>query len=171
MSILNPTTPYSITGEQNQLVAGVVSVVAILAATVVYYALRPKADEVEHEFPKLRGIQLYHAWSFFERRYDFLHSNFERNPGKSFSFDILHHKVIALTGNDARHEFYSNPHLDLTEGYKILLGAVRLSPMQQQTVHRRWRSFVISDSPDRRRADRNRSDRARGPVPFQQEVE
>jgi len=78
------------------------------------------------EFPKLRGIQLYHAWNFFRRRYDFLHSNFEQNLGKSFSFNVLHHNIVALTGDDARQFFYSNPHLIFSEGYKNLTGAVRV---------------------------------------------
>jgi hypothetical protein len=110
----------------SQLVIGAVGTTATLAITAVYYILNSK--DKGREFPKLRGIQLYHAWEFFRRRYDFLHSNFERNLGKSFSFNILHHNVVALTGDDARQVFYSNPHLNFSEGYKILMGAVRVSP-------------------------------------------
>jgi len=128
-SILN-----SVVGEDNQLVAGAVGVAAVLVITAVYHALGSK--DKENEFPKLRGIQLYHAWSFFQRRYDFLHSNFERNLGKSFSFNVLHHNVIALAGEDARQAFYSNPHLNFSDGYKILMGAVRISlPWFNRTFH------------------------------------
>jgi len=77
----------------NRLAAGAVGVVAILATTT-YYALGSKDEG--REFPKLRGIQLYHAWNFFQRRFDFLQSNFERNSGKSFSFNVLHHKLVAI---------------------------------------------------------------------------
>jgi len=125
MSALNSTLLNSVAGEDNQLVAGAVGAAAILATTAVYYALNSK--DKEHDFPKLRGIQLYHAWNFFQRRYDFLQSNFERNFGKSFSFNVLHHNVIALTGEDARQVFFSNQHLNFDEGYKILMGAVRVS--------------------------------------------
>jgi hypothetical protein len=131
MSALNSTILYSIAGEENQLVASVVCGAAIVAAVAVYYALSP--SNVEHEFPKLRGIQLYHAWKFFGRRYDFLRSNFERNPGKSFSFNVLHHKVIALAGEDARHAFFSDSHLDFSEGYAILMGAVRIPFLWETT--------------------------------------
>ena len=126
MSALNSTILNSVVGEDNRLVAGAVGAVAVLATTAAYYALGSKDEE--HGFPKLRGIQLYHAWKFFQRRYDFLHSNFKQNFGKGFSFNVLHHNIVALTGEEARQAFYSNPHLDFNEGYKLLMGAVRVSP-------------------------------------------
>ena len=128
MSAFNSTILSSVAGEDNRLVAGAVGAAAILATTA-YYTLSSRDEE--HDFPKLRGIQLYHAWNFFQRRYDFLHSNFKRNLGKSFSFNVLHHNIVALTGEDARQAFYSHPQLDFTEGYKILMGAVRVSPGNQ----------------------------------------
>ncbi|KAF9645080.1 cytochrome P450 [Thelephora ganbajun] len=132
MSTLDSTILGSVTGGDNQLITGTVGVAVILATTVVYYAISSK--EREHDFPKLRGIQLYHAWNFFQRRYDFLQSNFKRNFGKSFSFNVLHHNVVALTGEEARQAFYSNPHLDLGEGYKILMGAApRVSNVDMAT--------------------------------------
>ena len=124
MSTLTSTILNYIAGEDNRPLAGAVSAAAILAATVAYYTLNSK--DKEHDFPKLRGIQLYHAWNFFRRRYDFLQSNFDRNFGKSFSFNVLHHNVVVLTGEDARQAFFSNPHLEFDEGYKILMGAVRV---------------------------------------------
>ena len=109
----------------SQLVAGAVGAAAILATTAIYYVL--SSEDGENEFPKLRGIQLYHAWNFFQRRFDFLHWNFNRNPGESFSFNVLHHTVVALVGEEARQAFFSNPHLNINEGYRILMGAVRIS--------------------------------------------
>ena len=128
MSALNSIHLASITGEENQLVASVIGAAAILVATAVYYIF--SSNDKADEFPKLRGIQLYHAWNFFQQRHDFLQSNFKRNLGKSFSFNVLHHKIVALTGEDARRVFYSNPHLDFSQGYKILVGAVRV-PLTQ----------------------------------------
>ena len=125
MSALNSTILNSVAGEDNQLVAGAVCTAAILATTAVYYAFGSKDEG--HDFPKLRGIQLYHAWNFFQRRFDFLHSNFKRNSRRSFSFNVLHHNVVALTGEDARRAFFSSPHLSFYQGYKILMGAVRTS--------------------------------------------
>ena len=125
MSALNSTILNFVAREDNQLVAGAFGTAAVLATTVLYYALRFK--DKDHEFPKLRGIQLYHAWNFFQRRHDFLQWNFKRNFGKSFSFNVLHHNVIALIGQDARQAFYSNQYLAFDEGYKILMGGVRVS--------------------------------------------
>ena len=127
MSPLNSTILNFVTGD-GKLVTGAVGVATILAATAAYYTLSSKDEK--HDFPKLRGIQLYHAWNFFERRYDFLQSNFKRNLGRSFSFNVLHHTVVALTGESARQVFYSNSQLHFDEGYKILMGAVRV-PLQR----------------------------------------
>jgi len=124
MSTLTVAVINSITGEDNRSLAGAVSVVAIVAATAVYRTLSSK--DKGHDFPKLPGIQLFHAWSFFQRRFDFLQSNFERNIGRSFSFNVLRHNVVVLTGEDARQAFFSNSHFDFAEGYKVLMGAVRI---------------------------------------------
>lgn len=122
MSTLNSIALTFVPGGDNQFVVGVALVLAI---TGVYYALSSKY--MGHDFPKLRGIQFYHAWNFFQRRYDFLRSNFKQNLGKSFSFNVLHHTIVALTGEDARQAFFSDPHLNFPEGYKILVGSVRAS--------------------------------------------
>ena len=127
MSAFNSTLLHSVAGEDSQLFASVVGVAAILATTAVLYALSSGKGK-ENEFPKLGGLQPYHAWNFFQRRYDFLKSGYERSSGKSFYFKILHNKIIALSGEDARQMFFSNSHLSVDEGYKILMGAVRLSP-------------------------------------------
>ena len=67
--------------------------------------------------------------------YDFLQSNFKRNLGKIFSFNVLHHNVIALTGEDGRRAFFSDRHLDFNEGYKILVGVVRIpDPGHERSV-------------------------------------
>ena len=127
MSALNSTVLISVASEDSQLVVGAASAAAILATTAAYYYYAFSSRAKEYNFPKLRGIQIYHAWNFFQRRFDFLHSNFTRNFGKSFSFNVLHHNVVALTGENARQAFYSDPHLNINEGYKILMGAVRVS--------------------------------------------
>lgn len=128
MSALNSTILNSVTDKDNQLITGAVGAATIIATTAVHYALSSKDNG--HGFPKLRGIQLYHAWNFFHRRYDFLQSNFKRNLGKGFYFNALSYNIVALTGEDARRAFFSDPHLNLDEVYKILTGAVRVSLVQ-----------------------------------------
>ena len=128
MFVLNPTVLNFIGVEDNPIVAGAVGVAAVLATTAAYYALSSK--DKDHDFPRLRGIQLYHAWNFFQRRHDFLQSNFKRNLGRSFSFNVLHHNIVAVVGEDARRIFFSHPDFDLDEGYRILGGAVNISLSQ-----------------------------------------
>ena len=131
MSVPSSPTPTSAHGEDNQFFAGAVVAVVILATTAAYYTLA--SQDKEDGFPKLQGIQLYHAWNFFRRRYDFFWSNLERNPGEGFSFNVLHHNIIALAGKDARQFFFSNPHLNFNQGYRILVGTVcfSLSPAER----------------------------------------
>jgi hypothetical protein len=127
MFTLNSTVLASVAaGEDSQLFAGAVGLAAILVTSAAYYTLRSK--DKEHDFPKLPGIQFFHAWKFFHRRYDFFRANLKQNPGKSFSFNVLHHNVVALGGENARRVFFSNPHFDVGEGNKILRGAVRIFP-------------------------------------------
>jgi len=125
MSVLNATILDFIGGEDNRFVAGAIGVAAVLATTAAYYTLSSK--DKGNDSPKLQGIQLYHAWNFFQRRHDFLQSNFKRNHGKSFSFNVLHHNIVALAGEDARQIFFSHPGFSLDEGYRILKGAVHAS--------------------------------------------
>ena len=128
MSIVDPTVLDSLGSDDIRLLAGAVGVVAVLATTAAYYALSSK--DKGDEFPKLQGVQLYHAWNFFQRRHDFLQSSFKRNHGKSFSFNVLHHNIVALAGEDARRVFFSDPGFDLDEGYRISKGAVHTSLLQ-----------------------------------------
>jgi len=164
MSAFNSTILTSVAGEDNQLITGAIGAAAVLATTAIYYALRSK--DKESNFPKLQGIQLYHAWNFFRRRYDFLHSNFKKNPGISFSFNLLHHTVIVLTGEEARQAFFSDAHLDI-RGYKILLGAVRVSLPREPNV---LLMLIVLGAANYRRGYSNRKAR-RGHHPLQQEVE
>jgi len=125
MSVLDSVIANSVAVGDNQLIAGAAAAVLILAITVAHYSLSSK--DKENEFPKLWGIQLYHAWNFFRQRDDFLRSKFEQKLGKSFAFNVLHHTVIVLAGEDARRTFYSDSHLNLGEGHKVLVGSVHVS--------------------------------------------
>lgn len=126
MAALNSTILHFVASEDNQLAAAAFGVATLLLATAVYYSFSSKIKE--DEFPKLPGLQLYHAWNFFQRRDDFLNSHFRQNAGKSFSFDVSKHKVIAVTGEEARRVLYSDPRMDLSKGFKVLMGAVRVIP-------------------------------------------
>ena len=131
MSALNSTILQSLSDKDSQLIAGAVGLAAALAAAAVYYTFGFKA---RHDFPKLPGVQLYHAWNFFRARYDFLTFNVKLNRG-GFSFNILHHNMVVLTGDEARQMFLSNPHLSMSQGYMILLGIVSVSSWGNQGTY------------------------------------
>lgn len=99
VSALDSTILHPVSGEDNQPVTSVIGLVTILSTAAIYYAFSFKGEE--QEFPKLPGVQLYHARNSFQQRYDFLHSNIKRNPD-GFSFNVLHSIVIALAGKDVR---------------------------------------------------------------------
>ncbi|KAI3613103.1 cytochrome p450 [Moniliophthora roreri] len=61
---------------------------------------------------------------FFRRRYDFLNWGFQATGHSIFQFNLLRNKVIVVSGESARQTFFSAKHLDLTEGFKILSGAI-----------------------------------------------
>ena len=126
MSVLNSTALQFVTGEDNQLITAAFGAAALLVATVVYCSFGSK--DKENGFPKLPGLQLYHAWNFFRRRHEFLDLNFKRNLGHSFSFDVGPHKVTALNGEEGRRVFYTEAGLDPREGLKILGRTVRVTP-------------------------------------------
>jgi hypothetical protein len=90
---------------------------------------------------ELGGFHFLHAIAFFSKRYEFLRSQFEQTGQKLFQFRILQvssvfalmvslilngikHRVVALSGEVGREAFFTNRHLDLSEGYKILYGGV-----------------------------------------------
>ena len=121
MSVLDSALLRFIPVEGSRLtIPGAFAVAALLAASAVYWSLG--SGDKERGFPKLPGIQLYHAWNFFQRRNDFIQSNFERNSGQNFSFHIVQHKVTVSSGEDARRVFYSDPSLCPVEGFKLFAG-------------------------------------------------
>ena len=115
--------------EDNKLIAAAFGASALLAATAVYYSTGPKDKDKEHDFPKLPGIQFFHAWSFFQRKFDFLHEKFEVTMGKSFSFDVVNYKMIALNGDEASRVFYTNPGFNLSQGFMLMMGAVGVTTL------------------------------------------
>lgn len=85
---------------------------------------------------------LFAVWPFFRRRFDFLNDCFRITGQPIFQFQLLQvrpnyicanlndshfrsqNTVVVVSGESARQTFFSAPSLDLTEGFKILSGAV-----------------------------------------------
>ncbi|KAF7316374.1 Cytochrome P450 [Mycena indigotica] len=76
--------------------------------------------------PTLPGFQWTHISSFFHRRHDFLAWGFRVTGAKIFQFKLMGNTVIVLSGPVARRAFFYQKGFDLTEGFKMLSGAVLL---------------------------------------------
>lgn len=61
---------------------------------------------------------------FFRKRYDFLNWGFHATGQSVFQFQLLRNTVVVVSGESARRTFFSAKGLDLTEGFKILSGAI-----------------------------------------------
>jgi hypothetical protein len=111
---------------------------------LLYWYLIPKDEK--GAIRKLGGFPIFTAWTFFTKRYDFIWENFGSDPSPHFKFNVLHvsplflchwsradywrsmqHNVVALRGEEARKAYFDNKSLSFTEGYKVLMGGVRLS--------------------------------------------
>jgi len=106
---------------------------AILASAVLYSALFPTAPK-DTAIQPLGGFSIVTAWQFFDRRFDFLRSNFSKTGQNLFSFKVLQHSVVAIKGEAARKAFFDDRSLDFIEGYRILMGgAPRLKDIDAPT--------------------------------------
>lgn len=111
-TVLTPEWPPTQSAIFFTLAVGVVMTLATL--------LRPSKSKAGVH--NLGGIPVFTAWTFFTKRYDFLRKHF--NSGKKyFQFRVLQHRVIALSGEEARKMFFVEQGLSLGEGYRILMGA------------------------------------------------
>ncbi|KAG6827320.1 hypothetical protein H0H92_012228 [Tricholoma furcatifolium] len=92
----------------------------------------------------LSGISFLTAWPFFTKRYDFMWANFKKTGAKMFRFRVLHHSIVALSGEKARKVFFSEQNLDLPEGYRVLMGgAPRLSDIDVEEPDQRDLSVFL----------------------------
>jgi hypothetical protein len=66
-----------------------------LAAVLVgllgtFYAYFFSSDNDANKIHALGGFSVFNAWMFFNKRYDFLRSNFNKTGHDLFSFKVLH---------------------------------------------------------------------------------
>ena len=54
------------------------------------------------------------------------------------NYNSLQHTVIVVSGENARQKFFTTKGLDLTEGFKILSGAVSIIYQSSLDIHRHW---------------------------------
>ncbi|KAF8737882.1 hypothetical protein AX14_012256 [Amanita brunnescens Koide BX004] len=67
---------------------------------------------------------LFNIMPFFRKRYDFLNWGFEATGQDIYQFKLLNNTVVVVSGESGRHGYFTAKGLDLTEGFKILSGAI-----------------------------------------------
>lgn len=117
--------------------------VAVVAFLVIISVISTFQEESVDAPKFLPGYSLFHITPFFRKRYDFLNWGFHATGQNTFQFNLLRvcpyyfipinfklhflslqNKVIVVSGESARQTFFTAKGLDLTEGFKILSGAV-----------------------------------------------
>ncbi|KAF8552087.1 cytochrome P450 [Imleria badia] len=102
----------------------VILALLILCALLVFGHGSSKDDLSAHAPVYLPGSHLLAIAPFFRRRFDFLNDGFRRTGEKLFQFNMLRETVIVVSGESARKAFFANRAFDLTEGFKVLSGAI-----------------------------------------------
>lgn len=102
----------------------------------------------------LSGISA--IWPFFSARFDFLTQGLQfasQHGRRAFTFNLLRNRVVVVSGELARKDFFSCKGLDINEGFKVLSGALPMMPgvttdLQARTIsiiHRRLTTLQSSD--------------------------
>ncbi|KIJ61638.1 hypothetical protein HYDPIDRAFT_96285 [Hydnomerulius pinastri MD-312] len=82
-------------------------------------------DDISNQSPVLLpGSQLLAIAPFFQRRFEFLNDGFRKTGQTLFQFNMLRETVIVVSGETGRKAFFANRFFDLTEGFKVLSGAI-----------------------------------------------
>ncbi|KIJ99908.1 hypothetical protein K443DRAFT_155252 [Laccaria amethystina LaAM-08-1] len=147
-----------------------VAVIIFLGIVLITSSL--EGDEVDAPV-SLPGNSLLAIFPFFRKRYDFIKWGFHATGQNAFQFHLLRvssttiimsnkssdsfcwqNKVIVVSGESARQAFFNARGLDLTEGFKILSGAIPMvrgvtSDLQTrriQLIHKRLANVQRSAS-------------------------
>ena len=87
-------TPYS-HWLPSQVSLGTVSSLLLVLCALAYAYLF--SGNNKNKIPELGGLSIVNAWSFFNRRYDFLRSNFDKTGHELFSFKVLQVSTYLLS--------------------------------------------------------------------------
>ncbi|KIM87727.1 hypothetical protein PILCRDRAFT_62967 [Piloderma croceum F 1598] len=98
--------------------SGISSILLVLCTSYIYFSFFGNNANKIH---KIGGFSIVNAWSFFNKRYDFLRSNFDKSGHNLFSFKILR-AIVAMSGDDARKMFFHEKGLSFAQGYRLLMG-------------------------------------------------
>lgn len=83
-----------------------------------------KVDNGSQSPAFLPGSHLLAIAPFFQKRFEFLNDGFRKTGQALFQFNMLRDTVIVVSGEAGRKAFFTNRGFDLTEGFKVLSGAI-----------------------------------------------
>ncbi|EGN92897.1 hypothetical protein SERLA73DRAFT_172564 [Serpula lacrymans var. lacrymans S7.3] len=107
------------------LQAQLVIALVLLFIIIVFGIGAHKDDGHDENSPVfLPGHPLLSIVPFFRKRFDFLNSGFRITGQSLFQFNLLRDTVVVVSGESARKAFFANKGFDLTEGFKVLSGAI-----------------------------------------------
>jgi sterol 14-demethylase len=96
MTMLNATLSSGLAQFESHLpwtphftLAAVSSLLMGLLCTLLYAYFFSSGNDA-NKIRALRGFSVVNAWMFFNKRYDFLRSNFDKTGHDLFSFKVLH---------------------------------------------------------------------------------
>lgn len=115
-------------------------ILALAVSVIITLAIRLSPSSSKGGVYDLGGIPILTAWPFFTKRYDFLRKHFASGK-RYFQFHVVQvsilcmipffvllpdlfsqHRVVAISGEEARKMFFNEKGLGLDEGYRILMG-------------------------------------------------
>ncbi|KAJ7266889.1 cytochrome P450 [Mycena haematopus] len=98
--------------------------VAVVICLVIVLVTASHVEDGDEAPISLPGPPFLSIVPFFRRRYDFLNWGFHVTGQSTFQFQLMNNTVIVLSGASARRAFFYAKGFDLTEGFKILSGAI-----------------------------------------------
>ncbi|KAJ7073527.1 cytochrome P450 [Mycena belliarum] len=119
--------------------------VAVVICLVIVLATSSLQGDGEQAPKSLPGLHFFSIFPFFRQRHDFLKWGFDITGESIFQFQLMSNTVIVVSGASARQAFFYAKGFDLTEGFKILSGAIPMvrgvtSGLQTKrisTIHKR----------------------------------
>ncbi|KAJ7064919.1 cytochrome P450 [Mycena amicta] len=108
-------------GFPTQFAVAVVICLVILLAVSSLHEEDVDAADVPKSLP---GLSWFQILPFFHQRYDFLNWGFHATGEQIYQFRLMSNTVIVLSGASARRAFFYAKGFDLTEGFKMLSGAI-----------------------------------------------
>ncbi|KAF8916504.1 cytochrome P450 [Mucidula mucida] len=129
------------------------AIVVLLLILIVASSCAEDPSKKEDAPISLPGISLLAIVPFFRQRFDFINWGFQATGRSIYQFKLLRNTVIIVSGESARSDFFTAKHFDLTEGFKILSGAIPMvkgvtSDLQSKRIaliHKRLAGVQKSD--------------------------